>query len=144
MDISIDIFQIHAHAHVHSSLKCLLLVLTRTQPECFRDFLLRTVSIGGSRSDSAEHQALQRLDAHADVPVCIAHDPTLLKVLPFLNDQYLTSNESRLSGARIRPAQGRLRGQSTASGPPKSVKWGRRAPSTRQSFSGSSLPTLEH
>jgi glyoxylase-like metal-dependent hydrolase (beta-lactamase superfamily II) len=30
---------------------------------------------------------LQRFDAHPDVLVCIAHDPTLIKVLPFLNDQ---------------------------------------------------------
>lgn len=30
---------------------------------------------------------LQRFDEHPDVLVCIAHDPTLIKVLPFLNDQ---------------------------------------------------------
>jgi glyoxylase-like metal-dependent hydrolase (beta-lactamase superfamily II) len=29
----------------------------------------------------------QRFDEHPDVFVCIAHDPTLLEVLPFLNDQ---------------------------------------------------------
>jgi glyoxylase-like metal-dependent hydrolase (beta-lactamase superfamily II) len=32
-------------------------------------------------------QELQRFDAHPDVLVCIAHDPMLIKVLPFLNDQ---------------------------------------------------------
>ncbi|KAL5119801.1 hypothetical protein ACEQ8H_002162 [Pleosporales sp. CAS-2024a] len=32
-------------------------------------------------------QELQRFDEHPDVLVCIAHDPTLIKVLPFLNDQ---------------------------------------------------------
>jgi glyoxylase-like metal-dependent hydrolase (beta-lactamase superfamily II) len=32
-------------------------------------------------------QELQRFDAHPDVLVCIAHDPTLIKALPFLNDQ---------------------------------------------------------
>ncbi|OAL44448.1 Metallo-hydrolase/oxidoreductase [Pyrenochaeta sp. DS3sAY3a] len=31
-------------------------------------------------------QELQRFDAHPDILVCIAHDPTLIKVLPFLND----------------------------------------------------------
>lgn len=30
---------------------------------------------------------LQRFDGHPDVLVCIAHDPTLIKVLPFLNDK---------------------------------------------------------
>jgi glyoxylase-like metal-dependent hydrolase (beta-lactamase superfamily II) len=30
---------------------------------------------------------LQRFDEHPDVLVCIAHDPTLIKVLPFLNDE---------------------------------------------------------
>jgi glyoxylase-like metal-dependent hydrolase (beta-lactamase superfamily II) len=30
---------------------------------------------------------LQRFDEHPDVLVCIAHDPTLTKVLPYLNDQ---------------------------------------------------------
>jgi hypothetical protein len=29
---------------------------------------------------------LQRFDEHPDVLVCIAHDPTLIKVLPFLNN----------------------------------------------------------
>jgi glyoxylase-like metal-dependent hydrolase (beta-lactamase superfamily II) len=32
-------------------------------------------------------QELQRFDAHPDVLVCIAHDPMLIKVLHFLNDQ---------------------------------------------------------
>ena len=32
-------------------------------------------------------EELQNFDAHPDVLVCIAHDPTLLKVLPFLHDQ---------------------------------------------------------
>lgn len=31
-------------------------------------------------------EELQKFDAHPDVLVCIAHDPTLLKVLPCLND----------------------------------------------------------
>lgn len=30
---------------------------------------------------------LQNFDEHPDIFVCIAHDPTLIKVLPFLNDQ---------------------------------------------------------
>jgi glyoxylase-like metal-dependent hydrolase (beta-lactamase superfamily II) len=30
---------------------------------------------------------LQRFDEHPDVLVCIAHDPTLIKVLPFLNNR---------------------------------------------------------
>jgi DNA modification methylase len=30
---------------------------------------------------------LQRFDSHPDVLVCIAHDATLIKVLPFLNYQ---------------------------------------------------------
>ncbi|KAF1849263.1 Metallo-hydrolase/oxidoreductase [Cucurbitaria berberidis CBS 394.84] len=30
---------------------------------------------------------LQRFDEHPDILVCIAHDPTLIKVLPFLNNQ---------------------------------------------------------
>lgn len=30
---------------------------------------------------------LQRFDEHPDVLVCIAHDPTLIKVLPFLNNE---------------------------------------------------------
>ncbi|KAF2628508.1 Metallo-hydrolase/oxidoreductase [Macroventuria anomochaeta] len=33
-------------------------------------------------------EELQRFDAHPDVLVCIAHDSTLLRVLPFLNDQH--------------------------------------------------------
>lgn len=32
-------------------------------------------------------QELQRFDEHPDVLVCIAHDTTLVKVLPFLNDE---------------------------------------------------------
>lgn len=32
-------------------------------------------------------KGLQQFDADPDVLVCIAHDPTLLKVLPMLNDQ---------------------------------------------------------
>lgn len=30
---------------------------------------------------------MQQFDASPDVLVCIAHDPTLIKVLPFLNDE---------------------------------------------------------
>jgi DNA modification methylase len=32
-------------------------------------------------------EELKRFDNHPDVLVCIAHDPTLVGVLPFLNDQ---------------------------------------------------------
>ena len=32
-------------------------------------------------------KGMQDFDASPDVLVCIAHDPTLLKVLPFLNDR---------------------------------------------------------
>ena len=32
-------------------------------------------------------RAMQDFDASPDVLVCIAHDPTSIKVLPFLNDQ---------------------------------------------------------
>lgn len=36
---------------------------------------------------AASIKELQRFDEHPDVLVCIAHDPTLVKVLPFLNDE---------------------------------------------------------
>jgi glyoxylase-like metal-dependent hydrolase (beta-lactamase superfamily II) len=40
------------------------------------------------REKAAESiKELQRFDDHPDVLVCIAHDPTLIKILPFLNDQ---------------------------------------------------------
>ncbi|KAJ4993265.1 metallo-beta-lactamase superfamily protein [Stagonosporopsis vannaccii] len=54
-------------------------------------------------------RALQLFDAHSDVLVCIAHDPTLLKILPFINDEPETDlNEWRAKGYKQKAQWGWL------------------------------------